>query len=222
MSEAVLKGDGWVIDYTPGAAVAAGDVILQGYLIGVAPEPIAANVKGALQVTGLAQFTKLATDVWLTAGAIAYWNDSAKIATSTVGSNKFLGKVVSKTTTETTVIIDLAGAGNVSGAFGWGKMPSALIAASGTASGASPVPVGFVKVTGADATVAVTLPTAAAGKVCIIKNADAAVLNVFPATSDKINNGTATTGQLAMAASTIAMFLAYDATDWYSLPLLPS
>jgi predicted RecA/RadA family phage recombinase len=222
MTQALLVKDGVMIDYTPVAAVAAGDVILQGTLIGVAPEPIAAGVKGALQVTGVADFTKVAGDIWLTAGAIAYWDDAAKVATSTIGSNEYLGKVVSTATTGTTVRVTLAGAANASGAIGWGSMPSALVAASGAASGASPVAIGFSKVTGADATKAVTLPTAVAGAVCVIKNSVAAVLNVFPATGDKINGGTATTGQLAMAASTIAMFVAYDATDWYSVPLLPS
>ena len=39
---------------------------------------------------------------------------------------------------------------------------------------------------------------------------------------DKINGGTATSGSLSLSGGTIAMLIAYDATDWYSLPLLPS
>ncbi|MFQ3588264.1 MAG: capsid cement protein, partial [Fimbriimonadaceae bacterium] len=43
MAQAVFVHDGECIDYTPGAAVAAGDVVVQGDLIGVAKQPIAAN-----------------------------------------------------------------------------------------------------------------------------------------------------------------------------------
>jgi len=83
---------------------------------------------------------------------------------------------------------------------------------------------GVVHATGADGTKGVKLPTAAAGKVVIIKNADAAnaVLKVYPGTSDKINSGTATTGSLDMAAKTSAVLIAIDDTDWFSVPLLPS
>lgn len=83
---------------------------------------------------------------------------------------------------------------------------------------------GVVHATGANATKGVKLPAAAAGKIIILKNADAAnaVLKVYPATGDKINSGTATTGALSMAAKTAAMFVAIDGTDWFSLPLLPS
>ena len=68
------------------------------------------------------------------------------------------------------------------------------------------------------------LPAAAAGKVVVIKNSDAAnaVLKVYPATGDKINSGTATTGSLNMAAKTSTVLVAIDATDWFSVPLLPS
>jgi hypothetical protein len=77
-------------------------------------------------------------------------------------------------------------------------------------------------VSGANAAKAATLPTAVAGTIVLVKNADAAVLPIFPATGDKINGQTATTGHLDMAASVSALFFAKDATDWYSLPLLPS
>ena len=62
----------------------------------------------------------------------------------------------------------------------------------------------------------------AAGVTCMIKNNANAVLKVFPNTDDKINGGTATTGYLAVAAYASCVFCAYDATDWYSIPLVPS
>ena len=42
-----------VIDYTPTADVAAGQVVVQGDLIGVAKRPIDANALGALAVEGV-------------------------------------------------------------------------------------------------------------------------------------------------------------------------
>ena len=221
MTQALLKSAGWMVDYTPSAAVAAGEVVLQGEMIGIAPEPIAAGVKGALVISAVADFTKLTGDT-LAVGVKAYWDDTLKIATSTVGSNCYLGKVVTGTTSEVVVRINMAGVANGAGSLGWGHTPSATVAASGTGSGDSPVTTGFTMVSAADNTKAVTLPTAAAGLVCIIKNNAAADLKVFPATNDKINGGTATTGFLALVDNTAAMFVAYDATDWYSICLLPS
>jgi len=221
MTQAVLRGGGSVVDYTPLGAVSAGDVIVQGALIGIALEPIAAGEKGALAVECVADFTKLTGDT-MAVGVRAYWNESLSIATTTAAGNVFLGKVVTGTTTETTVRIDMAGVGNAAGAIGWTKIASATVAATGTSSGDGPVAVGFTLVSAANGTKAVTLPAAAAGLMCILKNNAAANLLVFPATGDKINGGTATTGSLTMAQYTTAIFVAYDAVDWYSTPLLPS
>lgn len=221
MTQAILRGDGKVLDYAPLGAVAAGDVVVQGAVIGIAPAPIAAGEKGALIVEGVADFTKLTGDT-MAVGVRAYWNESLSIATTTAAGNVFLGKVVTGTTSETTVRIDMAGVANAAGAIGWTKIDSATVVASGTGSGDSPIAVGFTKVTAADNTKAVTLPAAAAGLVCIVKNSAAAILNVFPASADKINGQTHTTGFLALAAQTSVMFVAYDGTDWYSVGLVAS
>ena len=53
MSVADSVSDGDVFDYTPGSTVAAGDVVVIGALIGVAPRPIAANALGALAIEGV-------------------------------------------------------------------------------------------------------------------------------------------------------------------------
>lgn len=104
------------------------------------------------------------------------------------------------------------------------SFPVEDVAAAGTgASTATAITVyGIITVSGADATAGVKLPTAAAGRVVILKNLDAAVLKVYPGTDDKINGGTATTGSLDMAASTSAVYAAYDGENWFSVPLLPS
>ena len=74
----------------------------------------------------------------------------------------------------------------------------------------------------APCTKGVRLPLAAAGLICIIKNlVGDEDLKVYPGTSDKINGGAANAA-LTMAGGTSAILIAYDATDWYSIPLLPS
>ena len=50
--------DGKSIDYTPASAVTAGDVIVQGDLVGVAKLDIAANQLGSLAVEGVFDFPK--------------------------------------------------------------------------------------------------------------------------------------------------------------------
>ena len=82
---------------------------------------------------------------------------------------------------------------------------------------------GLCHATGADATKGVVLPAAAAGKMIIVKNSDAAnaVLKVYPATGDAINAIAANT-EISMAAKTCAVFTAIDATTWFTAPLLPS
>ena len=91
----VQRGD--AIDYTPGAAVSAGDVVVQGDLVGVAKLDIAASTLGALAVTGLFDFPK-ATGVGtaITAGTILYWNEAEAVAKadSETGANTQLGKAV--------------------------------------------------------------------------------------------------------------------------------
>jgi len=89
--------DGRSIDYTPGAAVAAGDVVVQGDLLGIAKVPIAANALGALAVEGVYEMPK-ATGVGagIAAGAKVYWKAASKVvqADSESGANKYVGKVV--------------------------------------------------------------------------------------------------------------------------------
>lgn len=113
-----------------------------------------------------------------------------------------------------------------SGVTGNVTLPVAAVAAAGSdnTDAAAISAYGVVHATGADGTKGVKLPAAAAGKVVIVKNSDAAnaVLKVYPGASDKINSGTATTGSLNMAAKTAAMFVAIDDVDWFTVPLLPS
>ena len=85
------------IDYTPGSAVAAGAVVVQGDLIGVAKQPIAANALGALAVAGVFDFPKATGGgSSIAAGATVYWDEGDQQAKtdSETGANKLIGKTV--------------------------------------------------------------------------------------------------------------------------------
>jgi predicted RecA/RadA family phage recombinase len=108
MPQAVFVQEGAAIDYTPGADVTAGDVIVQGDLIAVARFDIKSGVLGALAVTGVFDFAK-ATNVAYTVGTILYWDDTNNIVTTTATGNKQIGKVVrAAATTDPTVRVRLS------------------------------------------------------------------------------------------------------------------
>jgi len=89
--------DGKTIDYTPGSAVTAGDVIVQGDLVGVAKLDIPANVQGALTVTGAFDFPKATGGgTAIAAGVNVYWDaaDTEAKEDSESGANKLIGKTI--------------------------------------------------------------------------------------------------------------------------------
>ena len=95
MAQAIFRHDGTSIDYTPGADVATGDVIVQGELVGVAKLDIKANTLGALAVVGVFDFAKATGGgTAITAGANVYWDDTNNVATTTATGNKLIGKCV--------------------------------------------------------------------------------------------------------------------------------
>lgn len=109
--------------------------------------------------------------------------------------------------------------GNVAGNI---TFPVATVAAAGSAQGdAAAITAGFTYVTGADDAKGVRLPAAAAGTVVIIKVGPGADLKVYPASGDKINDGSANAA-ITVVDDVCFMIIAKDATDWYTLPLLPS
>jgi predicted RecA/RadA family phage recombinase len=77
------------IDYTPGSAVAVGDVVMLSDLFCVADRPIAANVKGALAVEGVFIIAKAAGAI--SAGATVYWDSANSVITTTSSGNKRAG-----------------------------------------------------------------------------------------------------------------------------------
>lgn len=87
--------DGDSIDYTPGVAVQAGDVVIQGDLIGIAKRDIAANTLGAIAVKGVFDVPKATgAGTGIGVGITVYWATGTQTATATSSGNKLLGKVV--------------------------------------------------------------------------------------------------------------------------------
>lgn len=106
------------------------------------------------------------------------------------------------------------------------KLPVATVAAAGSVQGdAAAVLLGITIVTGADATKGVLLPTPVTpfGDIVIIKNIDAAnaILKIWPAGSGIINALSASAA-FSIAAKTSVLLVSTSATQWYSVPLLPS
>lgn len=96
--QAKRSGDGLYVDYTPSSAVAVGDVIVIGNLLGIAERPIAANELGALAVEGLFNLVKDNSDI--SDGDNLYWDADGDPVGGTAGSgavtttstgNKYLG-----------------------------------------------------------------------------------------------------------------------------------
>jgi len=89
--------EGNSIDYTPGSDTAAGTVVVQGELVGVAARDIKANKLGALTVKGVCEFAKqTGGSTAITAGALCYWDAANTRATTSAaaGANKLIGKCV--------------------------------------------------------------------------------------------------------------------------------
>jgi len=85
------------IDYTPGADVSAGDVVVQGDLVGISKLDIASGALGALAVTGVFDVPKTAgVGEAIDAGVKVYWDVADGVAKedAEAGANKYLGKTV--------------------------------------------------------------------------------------------------------------------------------
>lgn len=96
-------------------------------------------------------------------------------------------------------------------------------AAGSTRADATAMTASFNWVTAADATKGVILPAPTAGRIVIVKNDDTAnaILKVYAPGSAKIN-GVAGSTAFSMAAKTACLYVAYDTTDWFSVPLVAS
>lgn len=101
---------GEYIDYTPSADVAAGDVVVQGNLVGIATRAISSGNLGALAVSGVYDVTKESATTF-SAGDYVYWDATNSVAVTTDGggSNKLMGKATADAASgDTTVRVRLS------------------------------------------------------------------------------------------------------------------
>ena len=97
MATAQFVQQGNSIDHTPAGAITAGDVVVQGDLIGIAKVDCIADQIGALAVVGVFDIAK-ATGVGtgIAVGTKIYWDvaDQEAKADDEAGANKYLGKTI--------------------------------------------------------------------------------------------------------------------------------
>jgi predicted RecA/RadA family phage recombinase len=79
MGTALYRQDGDYVDHTPSGAVAVGDVVVMGPLLGVATRPIAASALGQVAVEGVFRFVKV-SGFAVTQGQKMYYHATAGVA----------------------------------------------------------------------------------------------------------------------------------------------
>ena len=90
MTRYVQKGE--AVDYRPTENVAAGDVIVQGSLVGVARLDIEAGTLGSLAVVGVFDAPKAFGEIAV--GTPLYWDAENRQASVTQSGKQYLGKSV--------------------------------------------------------------------------------------------------------------------------------
>lgn len=104
MESSLLQADHCIIDYTPAAAAALGEIIVAGNILGHVNRPIAANALGALDLRSLRKVAKIAS-VALAFGEYVWWDEDGTPSGGGSGTGcavnwqsaigaKFLGKCV--------------------------------------------------------------------------------------------------------------------------------
>lgn len=114
-----VLGDGGRMDYTPGSAVNAGDVVVQNGLFGFAFQDIAASAKGTLLTAGGPPLIRIAkANGAISVGNAVYWDADGDpqggtagtgAATTTATGNTFIGRAVAAAgITDETVDVELS------------------------------------------------------------------------------------------------------------------
>ena len=82
--------EGETMNFTAGATVVAGQMVLVGGTVGVAVNDVANGAVGVIATQGVFEVAKEGSDV-VAQGVILYYNATNGTATVTVGSNKVIG-----------------------------------------------------------------------------------------------------------------------------------
>lgn len=119
------------------------------------------------------------------------------------------------------------GAATVNGVKTFGnmfKVPiNSPVAGAGTVIGdAAALLTGFTVITGANGTVGWILPVTTGGDVVILKGTTAGVAKLWPQSGGQINAVGASTAMSLASGAIPVILISISATQWYTLPLLPS
>jgi predicted RecA/RadA family phage recombinase len=102
--QCVLLGEGGRVDHTPGADVAAGDIVVTNGMLQFATQPIASGVLGTLRTAGGPPLVRaVKANGAISVGNAVYWDDDGNpqggtagtgCATTTATANTFMGRAV--------------------------------------------------------------------------------------------------------------------------------
>lgn len=102
---------GCVLTLTAPYTVVAGAGTLVGSIFGVAANDTTSGAQGEYQTEGVFSLAKVSAQAW-TQGALIYWDDTAKLCTTTVATNKLIGVAIAAAANPTSV-----GSVRLNGAF---------------------------------------------------------------------------------------------------------
>lgn len=88
MKNFVARGD--VVPFVAAAALTGGQGLLLGGTFGVVADAAAIGDAAQLNLGGVYDLPKAASQAWVV-GAVIYWDDTAKVCTTTVASNTKIG-----------------------------------------------------------------------------------------------------------------------------------
>lgn len=196
-----------------------------GQLFGVASNDVLSGAVGQFEIEGVFDLTK-ATGAFVE-GGLVYWDDTNKVATTVANGNLKIGVAVLGASDTIAGSSDATGRVRLDRAVAakdW--MSSTVAAAGGNLSTAGALVTGVNTVTAADDTKGVVLPGtanvfAAGGGVVVINTVTNKLLPVYPPLGHTINDGSASTA-LSMGNGTSATFFPGNATNWYTVPKVPS
>ena len=81
---------GNVLPFVAAATIVAGPGLLLGAIFGVVANDVATGEDGQLNLGGVYELPKAASQAW-TVGAAVYWDDTAKVCTTTSAGNTLIG-----------------------------------------------------------------------------------------------------------------------------------
>ena len=104
MASTVSQGD--YLDHTPASAVAAGDVVVMGSIVGVAPRPLAAGKTGVVSIEGIVEMPCATGATGAQGSAISWYATSGVAHASTGTAAGYLAKARAAADTSVLVLLD--------------------------------------------------------------------------------------------------------------------